>query len=171
MLLGLERGAVRLSPHSEEWHTIFESERQLILGSIGALVLAVEHIGSTAICGIMAKPIIDICVAVEEFDDGDLCVDALERLGYAHKGENGIPHRKYFVKGDPRTHHLHLVTSESNFWHTHLLFRDYLNEHPSKAAQYDALKKELALRFSKDREAYTFGKAAFINEVLIEAGA
>jgi GrpB-like predicted nucleotidyltransferase (UPF0157 family) len=168
-MLGLVRGVVALSPHNEEWHRLFKEERSHILNSVGEHLLAVEHVGSTAICGISAKPIIDIAAAIARFEDGAKCVERLERLGYEYKGENGVPGRHYFSKGSPRTHHLHMVTMESVFWREHLIFRDHLKENPSVARAYDRLKQDLAARFPADRDAYTNGKEAFIRDLLQKA--
>jgi len=159
-----------LSPHNEEWHRLFEDEKSLILNSIGEHVLAVEHVGSTAIFGISAKPILDIAVAIERFEVGEKCVAPLEALGYEYKGEKGVPGRHYFGKGVPRTHHLHMVAIGGDFWASHLAFRDHLNAHPALSREYDELKRDLARRFPTNREAYTEGKAAFVERVLRSLG-
>src|SRR6476620_3077924 len=125
MSLGLIRGKVILSPHREEWHRLFDEEGSLILDAIGEQVVAIEHVGSTAICGVVAKPILDIMVAIPKFEDGEKCVPAFEQLGYEYKGENGVPLRHFFGKGAPRTHHLHMVAMDGDFWMHHLLFRDH----------------------------------------------
>jgi Uncharacterized conserved protein len=169
-MIGLKRGSVLLSPHNEEWHMLFEEEKSRVLDSIGEYIVAVEHVGSTAICGISAKPIIDIAVAIRTFDEGTKCVAGLERLDYEYKGENGVPERHFFGKGIPRTHHLHMVAIDSDFWSSHLVFRDYLNEHHLVALEYNRLKQNLAGRFPENREAYTDGKALFVKSVLRRAG-
>ena len=131
--------------------------------SVGKHIIAVEHLGSTSICGISAKPILDIGAAIENFSDGERLVAPLENLGYIFRGENGIPGRHYFVKGEPRrTHHLHIVEAKSDFWKGHRLFRDYLRENPAAAKEYENLKKSLAETHAEDRRQYTAGKAAFI---------
>ena len=166
-MLGLEKGAIKLSPHREEWHELFVAEAQQLTAAAGEHALAVEHIGSTAICGIAAKPIIDIALAVREIADVEQIIQPFENLGYVYRGENGIPNRHYFRKGSPlRTHHLHVVQHESDLWRNHLLFRDYLRAHPQIAAQYENLKRELAQTHRENREAYTEGKNEFIENVL-----
>ena len=166
-MLGLEKGAIKLSPHREEWHELFAAEAQRLTIAAGKHVLGVEHIGSTAICGIAAKPIIDIALAVQEIADVEQIIQPFENLGYVYRGENGIPNRRYFRKGSPlRTHHLHVVRIESDFWRNHLLFRDYLRANPQIAAQYENLKRELAQTHRENREAYTNGKTEFIENVL-----
>src|SRR5918992_128153 len=165
-MLGLERGTVRLVPHTERWHDLFAEEERRLRVAFGDYALAIEHVGSTAICGLSAKPIIDIAVAVREIADAEECMTALEQLGYEYRGEQGIPGRHFFGKGEPRTHHLHMVELSSDFWRSHLLFRDYLLQHRETTEKYERLKKELAEKYKGDREAYTEGKAAFIESVL-----
>lgn len=169
-MLGLPKGIVWLLPHTELWHQLFAEEEARLRAAIGAQAVAIEHVGSTAICGLSAKPIIDIAVAIREGADAEECVVPLESIGYEYRGEFGIPGRHYFVKGEPRTHHLHMVELSSEFWRSHLLFRDYLRQHPKIVSEYDNLKKELAQKHTENREAYTEGKAAFIESVLKAAG-
>ncbi|HLM59297.1 MAG TPA: GrpB family protein [Pyrinomonadaceae bacterium] len=169
-MLGLKNGAVKLFPHQEQWHELFAEEKIRLQNSIGANILAVEHIGSTAICGISAKPVLDIAVAVEQYSDGEKCIKTLENSGYEYRGEYGIAGRHYFVKGEPRTHHLHMVELKSDFWRSHLLFRDYLRQNPAVAGEYDNLKRNLAEKLAENRNAYLEGKAEFIENVLKEAG-
>ncbi|MDQ4123905.1 MAG: GrpB family protein [Acidobacteriota bacterium] len=166
-MLGLEKGAIKLSPHREEWHELFAVEARQLTAAIGKYTLAIEHIGSTAICGISAKPIIDIMLGMREIADVGQVIEPFEELGYIYCGENGITNRHYFRKGSPlRTHHLHIVELNCEFWNNHLLFRDYLRVHPQIAFQYENLKRELARTHRENREAYTEGKTAFIKNVL-----
>ena len=169
-MLGLQKGIVKLAPHTELWHQLFAEEEARLREAIGEHVVAIEHIGSTAICGLPAKPIIDIAAAVREAVDAQACVRLLENIGYEYRGESGIAGRYYFVKGEPRTHHLHMVESGSDFWRDHLLFRDYLRRHREVAEKYERLKRDLAIMYEKDRGAYTEGKSRFIEEVLKRAG-
>jgi GrpB-like predicted nucleotidyltransferase (UPF0157 family) len=156
-------------PHDEQWHDLFAEEADRLRVAIGEYALAVEHVGSTAVCGLHAKPIIDIAVAVRGIADAGKCVIPLQHVGYEYRGEQGIPGRHFFGKGVPRIHHLHMVELGSDFWRGHLLFRDYLREHRDVAEQYDGLKRELAAKYQGSREAYTEGKAAFIEGVLRKA--
>ena len=165
-MLGLERGVVRLAPHAERWHDLFAEEAGRLRAAVGVYALAVEHVGSTAVCGLSAKPIIDIAVAVREIADAEKCVTPLGLVGYEYRGEQGIPGRHFFGKGAPRTHHLHVVEMGSDFWRSHLLFRDYLLQHRDAVEEYEQLKKGLAEKYRHNREAYTEGKAAFIEGVL-----
>ncbi|HEX8636524.1 MAG TPA: GrpB family protein, partial [Pyrinomonadaceae bacterium] len=125
MMLGLPKGIVKLEPHTEQWRQFFADEAARIRAATGEIGAVIEHVGSTSISGIAAKPIIDIAVGVKKLEDGERCVAPLKNIGYKYRGEHGIAGRFYFVKGEPRTHHLHLVEKDSDFWRSHLLFRDY----------------------------------------------
>ncbi len=114
----------------------------------------------------IAKPIIDITVAVHDFKEAFNCVDPLKNLEYEYKGEFGIQNRHFFVKGNPRIFHLHMLEISSREWKNHIFFRDYLIQNPDKAKQYTELKITLAQRFNADRNAYTEGKALFIKEII-----
>lgn len=165
-MLGLPKGTVKLEAHIKQWRQLFAEEAARIRDAVGENILAIEHIGSTSIDGIAAKPIIDIAAAVESAADGEKCVASLEKINYEYRGEHGIAGRFYFVKGEPRTHHLHLVLATSDFWRSHLLFRDYLRANPLVAKKYERLKIDLAEKFPADRDAYLKGKSDFIENVL-----
>ena len=136
---------------------------------------SVEHIGSTAVPGLAAKPIIDIMPGLETFDDGFACVSPLEVLGYEYRGENGIPGRHYFDHFDKSgaqasgIQHVHMLVVGSESWTRHVLFRDYLRTNSDEARRYARLKRSLAERYTQDREAYTEGKTAFIERALARA--
>ena len=169
-MLGFPQGIVKLMPHDEEWHQLFAKERIRLSNDVGEHIVAIEHIGSTAICGLSAKPILDITIAVRKLSCVEKCIAPIEDLGYEYRGEFGIPGRHYFVKGKPRTHHVHMVDLVSDFWKGHLLFRYYLRQHPHAAKEYENLKMELSEKHKHDREAYTEGKSVFIENVLVIAG-
>jgi GrpB-like predicted nucleotidyltransferase (UPF0157 family) len=165
-MLGLEKGFVKLLPHDEEWHQLFAEEKARIQDAIGAFIVGNEHVGSTSVCGIAAKPILDIAIAITGKASGEKCVAPLENLGYVYRGENGIAGRFYFRKGAPRTHHLHMLLADSDELRNHLLFRDYLRRNKAAAEEYDNLKKELAQKYERDRDAYLDGKAGFVEMIL-----
>jgi GrpB-like predicted nucleotidyltransferase (UPF0157 family) len=169
-MLGLARGTVRLLSHNEEWHRLFEEEKEQIIASVGDRTLRIEHIGSTSICGISAKPILDIMIGVPSFKPKLTFTNAIEFLDYEYKGENGVPERHFFGKGTPRTVHLNVVCFGGNFWLSHIAFRDYLRQNPGAAHEYEQLKRSLAERFAKDRESYTNGKLQFVEKILALAG-
>jgi GrpB-like predicted nucleotidyltransferase (UPF0157 family) len=165
-LIGLPAGTVMLVPYTSEWERLFELEKALLEAAIGPYVHDIQHVGSTAIPGMVAKPIIDIGIAVASFEAAKVCISPIEQLGYEYKGEFGIPRRHYFVKGSPRTHHIHMNEISGPDWENQVLFRDYLIDHPGVAREYSALKTELAGQYPADRERYLAGKAPFIEQVL-----
>lgn len=166
-MLGLEAGTVQIIPYDPAWEILFATERERIAAAIGQQVLAIEHVGSTSIPNLAAKPILDIAIGVGSLDDVPDCVAPLTNLGYEYKGEHGLPERHYFTRGRPnRTHHLHMVVVGQYQWNTLIPFRDHLRRNPETLAQYQQLKEELAARFPHDRLAYTDGKAEFIQAIL-----
>jgi len=132
--------------------------------------LTVEHIGSTAVPGLGAKPIIDILVGAPSLAHIEACIPALRDYGYRYvpEFEKALPQRRYFTRtdGHPGNFHVHAVVQGSDFWRTHLAFRDALRADPALAADYWKLKQRLAARFPDDRAAYTDGKSDFIRGVL-----
>jgi GrpB-like predicted nucleotidyltransferase (UPF0157 family) len=159
--------------YDPQWPSQYEEEKDRILGAIGDVAVAIEHIGSTAVPGLGAKPIIDIMVAVSRLADAERCIDPLQEIGYEYVPEYNdvIPERRYFHKGPPgaRTYHLHMVELTSGFWERHLLFRDFLRTHPKEARRYHELKKELAAKFGSDRDGYTEAKTSFIESVIAKS--
>ena len=162
---------VEVAEYDPAWPVLFERERGLIAGALGDLVDAIEHVGSTAVPGLGAKPVIDLMIGVRDLADGERCVGPLEGLGYEYKGEYGIPGRLYFRKltKGRRSHQIHMVESVSDLWERHLLFRDYLREHPDEAEAYYELKIRLAAEFRTDRDGYTEAKTRFIEAALAKA--
>ena len=164
--LGLKRGELRLAPYRDEWPLLFESEKKLIEAAVGYHISDIQHVGSTAIVGMPAKPILDIAIAVENFEKARVCIDPLIGFGYTFRGENGIPRRHYFTRGDPTTHHIHMVEESSDEWAKLICFRDLLRADPKTAEEYRKLKLDLWERLPGDRKAYLAAKAAFIEEVI-----
>ena len=160
---------VVLVPYDEAWPALFDQERALIERALGSWAQGIEHVGSTAVPGLAAKPILDIMVGVGSLRGAEQYLQPLEQLGYECRGEAGVPGRLFLRKGDPRSHHLHVTESESEFWERHLSFRNYLRAHPETAREYARLKHYLAERFRTDRTAYTEAKTAFISEVVRRA--
>lgn len=168
--LGLERGTVRLVPHDPAWAALFAAEAGRLRAALGpALPLALEHMGSTAVPGLAAKPILDLLGGYPPGAPVERWVRALVRAGYTHRGEQGIPGREFFRRGEPRAYHLHLAVRDGSFWREHLAFRDALRARPAVRDAYAALKLELARRHPRDREAYIEGKGAFVRQVVAEA--
>ena len=170
MSLGLESGTVRLVAHDPAWIGLFATEAQRVFAELGPdLPLTIEHTGSTAVPGLVAKPILDLLGGYAPGAPVERYVAALVRAGYVHRGERGIPGREFFRRGEPRAYHLHLVVQGGTFWREHLAFRDALRTQPALRDAYAALKLDLARRHPRDREAYIEGKSAFVRQVVAEA--
>lgn len=161
---------VVLSAYSPLWPAIFDFERGRLEAILGEGAAVIEHIGSTAVPGLGAKPIIDVMIGVADLAMIERRIPALVEDGYRYvpQFEKSMPERRYFVKTHAQPGHfqVHAVVFESPFWKRHLAFRDALRGDPKLAADYWKLKQRLAARFPNDREAYTEGKSAFIREVV-----
>jgi GrpB-like predicted nucleotidyltransferase (UPF0157 family) len=163
---------IHLEPYSPGWPAMFEMERRLLAPVLAPwLAGPIEHVGSTAVPGLAAKPVIDIMAAVESLDVSRPALVALERLQYCH-----APYRAdvmhWLCKPGPalRTHHLHLVPFESQLWRDRIAFRDRLRADRDIAAEYLQLKRRLAAAYPNDREAYTREKTPFIENILRAPG-
>ncbi|TET77291.1 MAG: GrpB family protein [Candidatus Heimdallarchaeota archaeon] len=171
LMIGLKRGMVKLKPYNPQWKEFFKKEKKLISSVITAFLIDIQHIGSTAIPNIVAKPIIDVAVAIDSLDNIEKIIPPLENIGFIYRGEQGIPDRHMFVKGGEnyRTHHLHVMQKDHYEWNKHILFRDYLKKHPNDAKQYSELKQKLFLKYGNDREKYTESKSEFIQNIIEKA--
>lgn len=154
-------------PHDSNWKSRFIAESEKIRFALGEQVVEIHHIGSTAIPGIYAKPVIDMLAVAKNIEELDLCNEAMTELGYEVKGEFGIPGRRYFRKDIEgiRTFQLHIFELGSEQIDRHLAFRDYLNSHPEDAAAYSELKRRLILEHDGDPERYMDGKDGFVREI------
>lgn len=160
--------AVIICDHDPRWMDDFHSEAARILDVMGPLALHIQHVGSTAVPGLAAKPVIDILVAVEDLQQREKFVRLLDPLGYTNVPHDD-PGRLFFRKGMPRTHHLHLVKERSWDYWKHVMFRDYLIDHPSAAEEYECLKRLLVSKHSTERERYVEGKTDLIELILQRA--
>lgn len=161
---------IRLVAPDLSWPARFEFERVLLAEAIGAWIEGgIHHVGSTAVPGLDAKPIIDILVGVHDLETTRGCFQPLGDLGYLY-APYLADEMHWFCKPDPgrRTHHLHLVPFGSRRYRDELAFRDRLRADPRLAADYTALKRRLAERHRDDREAYTEGKSRFIRQALTD---
>ena len=166
-------GNIAVTDYDPTWPEMFEQDRAVISGALGATARGIEHVGSTAVPGLAAKPIIDILMGVDE-GDLDRIIEPLQRIGYEYNPdwEISMPRRRYFRRqhADGRnTHHLHAVPIGGEFWTRHLRFRDYLRANPSKAEEYAVLKREIARQHQGSID-YTFAKTEFIRSVEALAG-
>ena len=169
--IGLRRGVVELQDSDPAWAEAFRAEAAWLTQRVADAELPqllFEHIGSTSVPGLEAKPIIDFMAGHQREVDPRTYFPTLEEAGYESRGPQGVPDREFFVRGPEheRTHHLNLVPLDGTFWRAHLLFRDRLRDEPEVRAAYAALKRQLAVAHRDDRGAYTDGKAQFVLHVI-----
>ena len=165
--------------YNPDWPLEFASLCQVIGSALGELAIAIEHIGSTSVPGLPAKPIIDLDVVIASRELLPQVIQRLAGLGYVHEGDKGVPGREAFTcdvmtpqDGSGRRwpeHHMYVCCQDSDELAHHLVFRDYLRAYPQVASAYAQLKRQLSERYRNDREAYTEGKTAFVEGVLRKA--
>jgi GrpB-like predicted nucleotidyltransferase (UPF0157 family) len=164
---------VEVHAYDPEWPAKFAVEAASIRSALGeAFNYSIEHVGSTAVPGLAAKPIIDIILVIPDRNRWPELVTPLERLGYIYWATNPDPNSMFFVKGMPpfgskRTHHVHVRSPEALA--LLVLFRDFLIANPAEAHRYDELKRDLAFRFERDRDAYGAGKTKFVEDIVQKA--
>ncbi|MCE9658385.1 MAG: GrpB family protein [Burkholderiales bacterium] len=167
------REPIRLVPYQEDWPASYLTERERLLSLFAPDLRAVEHIGSTAIPRMPAKPVVDLLAGVDSMAVADTLFEQVLLHGYttSRAFNEMLPDRRWFMRSinGRRTHHLHLVVFGSPTWLKHLLFRDRLRSNGELAQSYAHLKSELAARFEHDREAYTDAKSEFVASVLAVA--
>jgi GrpB-like predicted nucleotidyltransferase (UPF0157 family) len=166
---------ITIRPHDPEWAREFARERERLQAALGSIAVRIEHHGSTAVPGLAAKPIIDIQIAVERLQPGGPYAAALRSCGYVHMPHADDARCPFFHRPAawPHTHHVHVVEAGSEEERHTLVFRDYLRAHPEAARRYEALKRELAERYSgsdaESREAYASAKSSFVQSILHRA--
>jgi GrpB-like predicted nucleotidyltransferase (UPF0157 family) len=163
---------VEVVSNNPKWQEAFEVESTCITNTLGKNVVAIHHIGSTAIPNIYAKPIIDLLVEVKDIFKVDEQSLAMEALEYEVMGEFGISGRRFFLKNNKegvRTHHVHIFEVSSAQVERHLSFRDYMNAHPKDAQKYSELKRKLAREHPTNIDGYMDGKNEFIKEIDMKA--
>jgi len=158
---------VIIKDYDPSWPVLFAALRAKLAATLGDLAASIEHVGSTAVPGLAAKPILDIDVLLRSAEDLPLAIERLASLGYRHQGDLGIAGREAFVT-PPRIppHHLYVCRPDSPAFRRHILFRDYLRTHSADAQAYDCLKRRLAAQFPDDRVAYTEAKSGFVTAIL-----
>jgi len=164
---------VTIVDYSRGWPKLFEQERDLVikvlkvLKVLGKAVARIEHIGSTSVPGLAAKPIVDIMVGLRDFADADDATPKIIALGYTYVKYDDFMERRFFKKINQSSisYHIHMVEVDSPFWERHSLFRDYLRKNPNVAKEYGLLKKKLAKRGWKDTNDYADAKTQFIRKV------
>jgi GrpB-like predicted nucleotidyltransferase (UPF0157 family) len=147
--------------YDPQWPRLFELESQRVTEALGETAVGVEHIGSTAVDGLPAKPIIDMLAGLRTLDLPTGAIAGMEELGYEFLGEHGILGRLFFRKGRPATHHVHAVLDGSDLWERHLAFRDYLRAHVHEQEQYAAFKRNLVYEVGGEWDRYVEGKEQY----------
>ncbi len=168
--LGLVRGTVSVLPHDEEWVNTGRQTIQKLKEILGSTAIDIEHVGSTSINGVYAKPIIDLVIGVNDFRDILAMNDILAENGFYYRGQD-LPGQHLYVcgEGEIRTHHIHVVIYQDKNWVNYITMRNYLNSHPEDAQKYSDLKRDLAEKYADDRNAYTAMKEDFIDSILYKA--
>lgn len=168
MSLGLKRGTVQLEPHDKQWDEAAIQTIKILKSILGDDAIDIQHIGSTAIPAIKAKPIIDIVVEVTDFDRIMLHNEQLRRKGIFYQ-DSDVECQLLYVMGDMeadiRTHHIHIVKWNGTEWKNYIHFIDYLKANENMALQYENLKEEMEGRYADDRVAYTNNKQNMINRI------
>lgn len=168
---------IEIVDYTPVWPETFVDLRRALVAALGGLALRIEHVGSTAVPGLAAKPIIDLDVVVGSRRSLPSVVTALAEIGYFHEGDGDVPGREQFGRGDrtvPRDgsgrewpdHHLYVCPHDSEALRRHLAFRDHLRSNPDSALQYEKFKRDLARRHSHDIESYSDGKGEFVEQVI-----
>ena len=166
-MLGLHKDKVELHPYTQEWAKEFQKEKQILENLLRGYALDIQHVGSTSIPGISAKPIIDIAVAVKDKQALLDIIPILTKAGYDVKNSIDDKGEVLGAKGGPecRTHYVHVEPFESEYWNNHILFRDYLLSHPEYISQYEEVKTKVLEQF-KERKLYTAHKNDFIKSII-----
>jgi GrpB-like predicted nucleotidyltransferase (UPF0157 family) len=172
-MLGLRYGTVKLVPHSLEWANAFREERARLTEALSEVRCEIEHVGSTAVPELCAKPILDIIIGVTVAIPIESVISAIQGVGYQYRGDARDAGGHIFVRESDvqvRTHHVHVVELYGPQWHAYLLLRDFLRTNREARRVYVAEKQMLAERHSADRKAYTAAKDNVVRRLLAEAG-
>ncbi len=156
---------VIIEEYNDSWPEYFQKEKTKILQYLEqAVIIDIQHFGSTSIPGLAAKPIIDILVGFERFSVADKNIRSLNELNYQYVESVSLPGERLFLKKTPRSHHVHFVEYGTEHWSKPLIFRDYLKENEEERNLYEKLKRELAIKYRNDRIGYMNAKTSFIKE-------
>ena len=161
-----DKRRVEVVSYNPNWKEMYKEESEKIKNVLSDIIIDIHHIGSTAMPGIKAKPVIDILVEVKDIEGVDQYNHKMKELGYEAMGEYGIPKRRFFRRGgDKRTHHIHIFQLGNEEIERHINFKEYLIAHPDKAREYSKLKEKLANNYTYNVENYNNGKSYFIKEI------
>jgi GrpB-like predicted nucleotidyltransferase (UPF0157 family) len=168
-MIGQYKRDLTIVAYRPEWPALFKREATYLRRALGTKALQIEHIGSTSVPGLAAKPIVDMVVAVTSYAQAMALIPSLEEVGYLYRPHDIIPDRLFLAKeraAEIRTHHLSLTEPDSGYWQKHLAFRDYLRSHDQVAAEYVNLKRQLAEEYARTGVLPSEGKTAFVAQVL-----
>ena len=164
---------VTVLPYDSAWKSAFEAIKKEIEGAAGDLILGVEHVGSTSVEGMSAKPCIDLDVVIRDVSVLEAVIARLAAIGYIHEGDLGIPGReafKYTDKPHLQTHHLYVCPRDSRELHRHITFREFLKSHPEAVRQYSRVKETAAQLYPDDIDRYIAYKSPCIEELYAQCG-
>ena len=164
---------VAVLPYDEQWKQDFRKIKAELADALGQLAIRIEHVGSTSVQGLSAKPIIDIDVVIKDYTILEDVISALSEIGYQHRGDLGIVGReafRYDGKEHLQKHHLYVCPEDSPELRRHIAFRDYLRTHPEAVRDYSRIKEEGAKRYPDDMERYIEHKSPFIEKIYAEIG-
>ena len=169
-MVGLERGLVKLEPYDYNWLILFDKERELLSSQLKGLIINMEHVGSTSIEGLFAKPIIDIAIGVSSLDKVIKIREKVKGIGYLEVPVS-IDGKHVFAKNKENkiTHFLHIMIYNQDLWRDQISFRDYLRSFPDAKMEYVKLKEELANKYPNDVVSYINDKKEFVNNILKRA--
>ncbi|MRG45543.1 GrpB family protein [Chitinophaga sp. SYP-B3965] len=166
----MKNRTITIEAYSEQWPLAFRELQAIFNQHLEHLISSIEHVGSTAVPGLAAKPIIDIDIIIKDKSRFEEITAILKTLGYTHEGDRGIPGREAFSGPLQPKHHLYVCLEDSISLKNHLLLRNYLRSHPEKAREYGELKKQLAEKYPDNIDLYVENKTAFITDILKETG-
>lgn len=160
---------IEVVPFDQNWKVEFRRLKEMLEGILGDIPIAIEHVGSTSVEGLAAKPIIDLVVVIESYADLPKVIDILAKHGYEHRGDQGVEGREVFkrsFKDDFMTYHLYVCPKDGKGYLEQVAFRDYIRENEEARNEYAALKYRLAKEYRNDREAYCDNKTEFVTGIL-----
>ncbi|MFC1623578.1 GrpB family protein [Patescibacteria group bacterium] len=155
-----------LKTYNSKWKELFEKEKELLKNIFEDEAVDIQHIGSTAIPGILSKPIIDIAILVKSFETAESFFDKLERLGYKYSEKRSSSERYFFTKEGSVQYHLSVANPNTSYLKRQMMFRDYLIKHPKIAKKYEILKTGLIKKYPSGKGEYSYGKSEFIDKIL-----
>ena len=172
-MIDIRTRKVIVLPYDKAWKSAFEEIKKEIMCAIGDLIIGIEHVGSTSVEGMSAKPCIDIDIVIRDYSVFEAVVERLAAIGYIHEGDLGIRDReafKYDGKPHLQKHHLYVCPQASEELHRHITFRNYLRSHPEAVQQYSAIKEKAAQLFPDDIDQYIQYKSPCIEELYRKCG-